>query len=487
LEFRVRSKKPVEIKKQYAELQTNYDERMDKKVILIVEDDPTVGESLRLLFKKRGHEILLALNGKEALQLFRHEIVDLVVTDVVMPKMDGIELLEAVKGLRPETEVIVISAQGTIEKAVQAMKLGAFDFIEKPINPRVISLLVERALEKQTLILQNRDLRSRLEDKFHFKNIIGRSEKMVNIFELIQHIAPYDSSVLIIGESGTGKELIANAIHYNSPRASMPFIKVSCASLSEGIIESELFGHEKGAFTGAIASRKGRFELAHQGTLFLDEVEDIPPATQIKLLRILQEGEFERVGGNKTIKVNIRIIAASNRDLQEGVKRGIFREDLYYRLNVVNIKLPALRDRRDDIPFLVNFFIEKYNQKYHMKVKGISQKAMNLLTDYEWMGNVRELENTIESILVINSPGVIDIQHLPQEFRDFKEKPELVLIKIGTPLEEVEKEMLIQTLRATKGNKRKAAKLLGINVRTIHRKIEEIGETTFMWRELDKQ
>ena len=460
---------------------------MDKKVILIVEDDPTVGESLRLLFKKKGHEILLALNGKEAIQLFRHEIVDLVVTDVVMPKMDGIELLEAVKGLRPETEVIVISAQGTIEKAVQAMKLGAFDFIEKPINPRVISLLVERALEKQTLILQNRDLRSRLEDKFHFKNIIGRSEKMVKIFELIHHIAPYDSSVLIIGESGTGKELIANAIHYNSPRASMPIIKVSCASLSEGIIESELFGHEKGAFTGAIASRKGRFELAHQGTLFLDEVEDIPPATQIKLLRILQEGEFERVGGNKTIKVNIRIIAASNRDLQEGVKRGFFREDLYYRLNVVNIKLPALRDRKDDIPFLVNFFIEKYNQKYHMKVKGISQKAMNLLTDYEWTGNVRELENSIESILVINSPGVIDIQHLPQEFRDFKEKPEVIPIKIGTPLEEVEKEMLIQTLRATKGNKRKAAKLLGINVRTIHRKIEEMGETTFMWRELDKQ
>ena len=317
---------------------------MDKKVILIVEDDPTVGESLRLFLKKKGHEILLASNGKEALQLFRHEIVDLVITDVVMPKMDGIELLEVVKGLRPETEVIVISAQGTIEKAVQAMKLGAFDFIEKPINPRVISLLVERALEKQTLILQNRDLRSRLEDKFHFKNIIGRSEKMVKIFELIHHIAPYDSSVLIIGESGTGKELIANAIHYNSPRASMPFIKVSCASLSEGIIESELFGHEKGAFTGAIASRKGRFELAHQGTLFLDEVEDIPPATQIKLLRVLQEGEFERVGGNKTNRVNIRIIAASNRDLQEAVKEGVFREDLYYRLNVVNIKLPPLRD-----------------------------------------------------------------------------------------------------------------------------------------------
>ncbi len=449
---------------------------MEKKVILIVEDDPTVGESLRHLFKKKGHAILLASNGKEALQLFRHKIVDLVITDVVMPKMDGIELLEAVKGLRPETEVIVISAQGTIEKAVQAMKLGAFDFIEKPINPRVISLLLERALEKQTLILQNRDLRTRLEDKFHFKNIIGRSGGMIRIFELIRHIAPYDSSVLIIGESGTGKELIANAIHYNSPRASMPFIKVSCASLSEGIIESELFGHEKGAFTGAVTSRKGRFELAHQGILFLDEVEDIPPATQIKLLRVLQEGEFERVGGNKTIKVNLRIIAASNRDLQEEVRGGTFREDLYYRLNVVNIKLPPLRDRRDDIPFLVHYFIEKNNKKYNMKVKGISQKAMNVLTDYGWTGNVRELENTIESVLVVNSPAVIDVQHLPQEIRNFKERTEVISIKIGTPLEEVEKEMLIQTLRMTKGNKRKAAHLLGINVRTIHRKMEEIEE-----------
>ncbi len=449
---------------------------MEKKVILIAEDDPRVGESLRQLLKKKGNEILLASNGKEALQLFRHGGIDLVITDVVMPKMDGIELLEAVKSLKSEAEVIVISAQGTVEKAVQAMTLGAFDFIEKPINPRVLSLLVDRALEKQTLILQNRDLRSRLEDKFHFKNMIGRSERMIKIFELIRHIAPYDSSVLIIGESGTGKELIANAIHYNSPRSSMPFIKVSCASLSEGIIESELFGHEKGAFTGAIASRKGRFEMAHQGTLFLDEVEDIPPATQIKLLRVLQEGEFERVGGNKTIKVNIRVIAASNRDLHDQVKQELFREDLYYRLNVVSIKLPPLRDRREDIPFLVHFFIEKNNRKYNIKVRGISQKAMNLLTDYGWIGNVRELENTIESILVINSPEVIDAQHLPQEIRDSPGRLEVIPIRIGTPLEEIEREMLIQTLRATKGNKRKAAQLLGINVRTIHRKMEGIEE-----------
>ncbi|MEI9477143.1 MAG: sigma-54 dependent transcriptional regulator [Deltaproteobacteria bacterium] len=445
---------------------------MEKRDILVVEDDPTVGESIRLLLRKRGYSILLASNGREGLHQFRQKSVDLVITDLVMPKMDGSELLEAVKNVKPETEVIVISAQGTIEKAVQAMKLGAFDFIEKPINPRVISHVVERALEKQTLILQNRDLRSKLEDRFHFRNIVGRSAEMVKVFELIHHIAPYDSSVLIIGESGTGKELIANAIHYNSPRASMPFIKVSCASLSEGIIESELFGHEKGAFTGAIASRKGRFELAHHGTLFLDEVEDIPPSTQIKLLRVLQEGEFERVGGNRTIEVNIRIIAASNRDLQEGVKRGAFREDLYYRLNVVNIKLPPLRERRDDIPFLANFFIEKYKKKYHMKVKGISKRAMNLLTEYEWTGNVRELENTIESIMVINSPEVIDISHLPREIRDFEGGPEIISIKIGTPFEEVEREILIRTLKATRGNKRRAAQLLGINVRTIHRKME---------------
>lgn len=449
---------------------------MEDKTILIVEDDLAVGESLKLLLKKKGYNTFLASNGKEALSIFNQEIIDLVITDLVMPRMDGIQLLEAVKEIKPEVEVIVISAQGTIEKAVQAMKLGAFDFIEKPINPRVISLLVERAFEKQTLILQNRDLMSRLEDKFQLTNIVGKSEKMLKIFDLIRHIAPYDSSVLIIGESGTGKELIANAIHYNSPRALKPFIKVSCASLSEGIIESELFGHEKGAFTGAIASRKGRFELAHQGTLFLDEVEDIPLSTQVKLLRVLQENEFERVGGNKTIKVDIRIIAASNRDLHEEVKKGSFREDLYYRLNVVNIKLPPLRERREDIPFLVNFFIEKFNKKYGLNVKGISQRAMNVLMDYNWTGNVRELENTIESAMVVNNPEILDIQHIPQEIKEFKEKPEIISIKIGTPLEEVEKEMIIKTLQATRGNKLKAARLLGINVRTIHRKLGEIKE-----------
>lgn len=459
---------------------------MVQKTILIVEDDLRVGESLSLLFKRKGFQVLLASNGREGLQLFRQETVDLVITDLVMPKMDGLELLETVKGLRPETEVIVISAQGTIEKAVQAMKLGAFDFIEKPINPRVLSLLAERALEKQTLILQNRDLRSQLEDRFHFKNIIGRSEKMVRIFDLIRHIAPYDSSVLIIGESGTGKELIANAIHYNSPRAAKPFIKVSCASLSEGIIESELFGHEKGAFTGAIASRKGRFELAHEGTLFLDEVEDIPLSTQTKLLRVLQEGEFERVGGNRTIKVNLRILAASNRDLQEAVKNGTFREDLYYRLNVVNIRLPPLRERKEDIPFLVQFFIEKFNKKYQMNVKGVSQRAMGVLMNYSWSGNVRELENTIESSLVIHTPEVLDVLHLPQEIREPKGEPEVITFKVGTPLAEVEREVLLQTLKATRGNKQRAAKLLGINVRTIHRKIGEIKsifDPTEEWNE----
>jgi two-component system response regulator HydG len=447
---------------------------VDKKTILVVEDDRTVGESLRSLLKRKGYTIHLASHGKEALQVFRQKTVDLVITDLVMPRMDGMELLQAVKDLKPETEAIVISAQGTIEKAVQAMRLGAFDFIEKPINPRVISMVVERALEKQALVLQNRDLRSQLEDKFHFRNIIGKSREMTRVFDLIRHIAPYGSSVLILGESGTGKELIANAIHYHSPRAKMPFIKVSCASLSEGIIESELFGHEKGAFTGAILSRKGRFEMAHHGTLFLDEVEDIPLATQIKLLRVLQEGEFERVGGNRTIRVDIRILGASNRDLQEAVRSGTFREDLYYRLNVVTIKLPPLRERRDDIPFLVSFFIEKYNRKHGMKVKGVSQRAMSLLTDYEWTGNVRELENTIESIMVVHHPGLIDLSHLPPTVRHFSVSPEVIPVRIGTPLEEIEREVLLKTLKATKGNKRRAADLLGINVRTIHRKLEDL-------------
>ena len=447
---------------------------MEKPAILVVEDDANVGESIRLLLKKRGYSIFLASNGREALRLLRQETVNLVITDLVMPKMDGMALLEAVKKFKPETEVIVISAQGTIERAVQAIKMGAFDFIEKPINPRIIALVVERALEKETLLLQSRDLHSRLEGQFHFSNIVGKSEKMLKVFQLIRHIAPYDSSVLIMGESGTGKELIANAIHYNSPRSPMPFIKVSCATLSEGIIESELFGHERGAFTGAITSRKGRFELAHGGTLFLDEVEDIPAATQIKLLRVLQEGEFDRVGGSRTIHVNIRVIAASNRDLQEEVEKGTFREDLYYRLNVVNIKLPPLRERREDISLLVPFFIEKYNQKYQMEVKGISQRAMDVLLHYPWRGNVRELENTIESILVVHSPSTIDLPHLPPEIRNVEEGQEVIPVRLGTPLEEVEKEILLETLRMTKGNKRKAAKLLGIHVRTIHRKMEEL-------------
>jgi two-component system, NtrC family, response regulator HydG len=447
---------------------------MDRQAtILVVEDDPAVGESLRLLLRKRGYAVLLAPHGREGLSVFRQETVDLVVTDLVMPKMDGLQLLQKLKELRPETEVIVITAQGTVERAVQAMKLGAFDFIEKPINPRVISLVVERALEKQDLVLQNRDLRSRLDDKFHFRNLVGRSQKMLKVFEVIRHIAPYDSSVLIIGESGTGKELIANAIHSHSHRTEQPFIKVSCASLSEGIIESELFGHERGAFTGAVTSRKGRFELADHGTLFLDEVEDIPPSTQIKLLRVLQEGEFERVGGNRTLRVDLRIIAASNRDLLEEVRQGAFREDLYYRLNVVNLKLPSLRERKEDIPFLVHFFIEKYNAKYGMSVRSVSQRAMDRLMRYGWSGNVRELENAVESLMVIHHPEVIDLAHLPLELKEFDGQPETITIRVGTSLADMEREVLIRTLKATGGNKRRAARLLGINVRTIHRKIEE--------------
>jgi DNA-binding NtrC family response regulator len=366
-----------------------------------------------------------------------------------------------------------MTGYGSVQNAVEAMRKGAYDYLLKPFSLEVLEGGIENALRRrppdQTADPGGQAPGSSIP-------IITQERGVKEILHLCGKVAQSKATVLIQGESGTGKELLARYIHEQSQRNQGPFVAVNCASLPETLLESELFGHEKGAFTGAITSRKGRFEMAHQGTLFLDEVEDIPPATQIKLLRVLQEGEFERVGGNKTIKVNIRIIATSNRDLQEAVRNGTFREDLYYRLNVVNIKLPALRDRREDIPFLVNFFIEKFNQKYHMKVKGISQRAMNLLMDYQWGGNVRELENMIESILVINSPEVVDFQHLPQEIREFKERPEVIPIKIGTPLEEVEREILVQTLKATKGNKRRAAELLGINVRTIHRKMEGIHE-----------
>ena len=452
---------------------------MPTEKILIVDDEQSMTQFLGIVLRKEGYQVTTVNNGRDALEKVKVENFDVVITDIKMPGMDGIQLLQGIKKHDPQIPVVIMTAYASQQSAIDAVNLGAFQYLIKNAKNDEIKLVVRNAIEMRKVRAENQYLKRELKKGHEEKVIIGTSDEMVRVFKMVGKVADSEATIMIQGESGTGKELIANAIHYHSPRATMPIIKVSCASLSEGIIESELFGHEKGAFTGAILSRKGRFELAHNGTLFLDEVEDIPPATQIKLLRVLQEGEFERAGGNKTIRVNIRIIAASNRDLQEEVKRGLFREDLFYRLNVVTIKLPPLRERRDDIPFLVNFFIDKYNQKYSLKVKGISQRAMNLLTNYEWSGNVRELENTLESVLVVNNPHVIDIGQLPPEIREFGEKPEVIPIRIGTSLEDVEREVLIQTLKATKGNKRKAAQLLGINVRTIHRKIEEFGGDDF--------
>jgi DNA-binding NtrC family response regulator len=355
------------------------------------------------------------------------------------------------------------------------MKLGAFDFIEKPINPRLISLLVDRALEKQTLILQNRDLRSRLEDKFHFKNIVARSERMVKIFELIRHIAPYDSSVLIIGESGTGKELIANAIHYNSPRASMAFIKVSCASLSEGIIESELFGHEKGAFTGAVKTKQGLVEIADTGTLFLDEIAEMAPNLQAKLLKVIEEGEFYRVGGTRPVKVDVRFIAATNQNVRTVIAEGRFREDLYYRLNVMEISISPLRDRRDDIPPLCTYFLEKHLPGSRKRIAGFTKEAMDVLMHYSYPGNVRELENIIERAIILEKTDMITPDSLPQTIKMFQIET-IDPDKVKT-IEELNKEYAEKVVEMFGDNRSKAAEVLGISRTSLWRILKDDDKT----------
>jgi len=442
---------------------------------LIAEDDVNVADGLGQYLKKKDYEVLVAYDGKSALDIARKEDINLLLTDLLLAKLDGLELIREVKKEKPDVQFIMMTAFGDIELAVQAMKEGAYDFLTKPLEMRKLGIVIEKALEVQILSLQNKQLQQTLESHYTFSNVIGRSSLMKKVFEIVRQVSPRRSNVLIYGESGTGKELIANAIHYNSPRASMPFIKVNCGALSEGVLESELFGHEKGAFTGAVSKRKGRFELAHGGTIFLDEVSEMSPATQVKLLRVLQEGEFERVGGDKTLKVDIRVIAATNKDLWNAVKQGKFREDLFYRLNVVKIDLPPLRERKEDIPFLVTYFIEKFNKKHDLAVQGINHKALDLLSTYDWPGNVRELENCIESALLsVTGPYILPV-NLPAYVKVPPRDEKNIIIQIGTPLAEIERLVYKKTLEQTKGNKTKAAKLLGVGVRTIHRKALEYG------------
>jgi DNA-binding NtrC family response regulator len=442
--------------------------------ILIVDDEKNIREGLREALELDGYDVVLSSDGKEAMEAFDKGDIDLVITDLKMPRLSGEELLRNVSSLYPTVPVIILTGHGTIESAVQAMRDGAYDFLTKPVNLDRLSLLVKRALSNRELVLQNRALQEELERKNQFASIIGKSQEMKHVFEMVRQVAPTRAAVLITGESGVGKEMIAEALHYNSPRREKPLVKVHCAALTETLLESELFGHEKGAFTGALARKRGRFELANLGTLFLDEIGDINQNVQIKLLRVLEEKKFERVGGEETVEVDVRVIAATNRDLKDAISAGSFREDLYYRLNVVNIHIPPLRERKEDIPLLVASFLAEFSRENGKRIDGIDPKARLSLYDFAWPGNVRQLRNSIESAVVLCKGSTITVDDLPPALRGDSSES-FIRLPIGVTLVDMEKEAIRSTLRREGGNKSKAAQVLGIGRKTLHRKLREYG------------
>ncbi|MBU0479972.1 MAG: sigma-54 dependent transcriptional regulator [Proteobacteria bacterium] len=445
---------------------------MNDVQILIVDDDSITRQTLSMSLED-DFTTVTAGSGPEALKILGREHIDLVLSDLDMPGMSGIELLEKINQLDNPPPVIFITGQGTIETAVQAMKLGAYDYVSKPVNVDRLMLLIDKTLENKNLKEENIRLRQQLKESMPDLNLIGASPAMVKITDLARQVAGTRATVLIEGESGTGKELVTNIIHYNSPVAHGPFIKVNCSAFAEGVLESELFGHEKGAFTGAVATKKGRFELADKGTLFLDEIGEMPPSIQVKLLRFLQEMTFERVGGTRTLKVNVRIISATNKNLEELVREGTFRDDLFYRLRVVKIEVPPLRKRKEDIPALVKSFIAKFSHLHGKPISGITDEVMELIRSYNWPGNVRELINCIESCVVMTRSETIDLESVPEYLAN---KPiESGNGNEGGILQELEIKAITEVMDETGGDKTAAAKKLGIGLRTLYRKIEKYG------------
>lgn len=442
--------------------------------ILIIDDEKNIREGLGAALEMDGYTVFLAADGKQGLEILERGDIDLVITDLKMPEVSGEEILAKVTGETPGIPVIVLTGHGTIDSAVDAMRKGAYDFLTKPVNLDRLSLLVKRALERREISLQNSVYRKEIEGKTTFENMIGKSHEIQKVFDLVKKVAPSKASVLITGESGVGKEMIANALHNLSPRKDKPFIKVHCAALSDSLLESELFGHEKGAFTGAIAMKRGRFELAHEGTIFLDEIGEISQNVQVKLLRVIQERKFERVGGEETLDVDVRIIAATNRNLEEEIKKGNFREDLYYRLNVVNINVPPLRERKDDIPIMVNNFIRKFSKENNKNITTVDTKAKNALYSYDWPGNIRELRNCIEGAVVIAEGSTLRLEDLPPAVRKSQENSS-ISIPAGTDMDTAEKIIIRETLLFCHGNKSKTAQVLGIGRKTLHRKLMEMN------------
>ena len=450
----------------------------DPATLLIADDDPGLRESLERTLTREGFRVILASDGRGALERLQGGGIDLVVTDLKMPGLTGIEVLRAAKAIAPDVDVILLTAFGTVEEAVKAMKDGAYDFLTKPFRREQLLKLISKALERRDLIEQNRALKKQLEDLRAKGQVIGSSPAFRRMMTLVEQVADSSATVLIQGESGAGKELVASTIHRSSPRSRGPFVAVNCAALPETLLESELFGYEKGAFTGAAGRKEGRFELADGGTLFLDEVSDLSPVTQPKILRVLQEGEFERLGGTKTLRVDVRIVAATNQDLAQMVREKRFREDLYYRLKVITINVPPLREKREDIRVLAQHFLRVYAAKNGRELEGFTGEAIERLEAYAWPGNVRELENLIERSVVLARKDRIEAEDLPDEIVGVKRPPrDAILELIGTPLAEIEQRLLDETLRITGGNKTQAAKLLGIDPRTVSRKLERQEES----------
>jgi two-component system NtrC family response regulator/two-component system response regulator HydG len=450
---------------------------MSKGKVLVVDDERNAREGLAQLLIEDGYEARPARDGFEALKAVEEWLPDVVVADLKMPGMDGVELLRRAREIDRDVRFVMMTAYGTVETAVQAMKEGADDYLAKPIDVDELEVHMEKAIERRRLLAETRVLRARLRDRSRFQHMVGSSPPMQALFKVIEQVAPSRATVLILGESGTGKELVAHAIHQRSPRKEGPFVPVSCAGLAETVLESELFGHEKGAFTGATGQRKGRFEVADRGTLFLDEVGELDPGTQVKLLRFLQEHSFERVGGNQTIKVDVRLIAASNRDLEQAVQDRHFREDLFYRLNVVVVRVPPLRERKSDIPILVDHFIREYARENAKAVQEIEADALARLMSYDWPGNVPELENVIERAVVLSTTEVITREDLPEVLRQDMGDPKAPSFFVpGTPLREIEKEAILRTLAHVGGNRTQAAELLGISVRNLQYKLKEYSE-----------
>ncbi len=448
-----------------------------KARILIVDDEQDALDLMREVFEKKGYSPITALNGLEALNIVKQQEPDVILTDIRMPEMDGMELLRVLTKDYPHIPVIMVTAHGTIETAVDAMKMGAKDYILKPIRINEILSKVERITQLNSLIKENEYLLSKLKQTYDFTNMVGKTEKIRKLFELVKDVAATNTTVLIQGESGVGKELIANAIHYNSPRAKRPFVKVNCGVLAESLLESELFGHVRGAFTGAIRDKIGRFEMANGGTLFLDEIGDISLNMQLKLLRVLQEGEFERVGGTETIKVDVRIIAATNKDLKKAMEEGTFRQDLYYRLNVIPIYVPPLRERREDIKYLTYHFIEKFNKIYGKQITEIEPEAMEILEKYDYPGNIRELENLIERIIVLNKKNVITVKDLPDSVRNYVGQTSMEQFDFSRGfnqlVEDFEKKLIAMALEQNKFNKVQTANMLKMNRSTLISKMKK--------------